>query len=96
MTFQDALTASLLFCAWVAFFFVIMDAHVKDRIENATAYISIFAWCVISFAVIFFSMANEEQRGPCLRYETVTAYDPATKTTRPAKHCVDRAEWIEQ
>ena len=33
--------------------------------------------------------------GPCLRWQTVSAFDPATKTVRPARHCAERGEWVE-
>ena len=38
---------------------------------------------------------KENERGPCVQYETQMHYNAATKTTMPARVCVLRGEWVE-
>ena len=39
---------------------------------------------------------SEENKGPCLRYETSMYYNAGTKTMMPARRCAERAEWVQQ
>ena len=59
------------------------------------------AWAAVLFGVLIlglgtvFNLADQQTAaGPCLRYETGTQYNPATKTVMPYRHCAERGEWL--
>jgi len=79
--------------AWLAVLaFVFYSAVEKGSMANAFL---LAGWLSISIAGVLWLIAEAEQRGPCLRYETGMQFNPATKTTMPYRFCAERGEWIE-
>lgn len=54
----------------------------------------VLVWAFFVLAVLLALAGAKEATGPCLRHETSLHYNPATKTMAPARHCVERAEWV--
>ena len=53
-----------------------------------------FLWLAICLSVIAQAAIDEEERGPCLSYETQMYWNAGTKSMMPARICVQRAEWV--
>lgn len=51
-------------------------------------------WAFFVLVSLLALAGAEDATGPCLRHETSLHYNPATKTMAPARHCVERAEWV--
>jgi len=49
----------------------------------------------ICIGPLMFLISKEEEKGPCVAYETQLHYNAATKTMMPAKVCVNRGEWVD-
>ena len=45
-------------------------------------------------ASVMYSDAQQESKGPCIKYETQWSYNAATKSNMPYRVCVERGEWI--
>jgi hypothetical protein len=56
---------------------------------------ALFLLVVIPLGVMFERAAQTRAAGPCLRYETGTHFNAATRTMMPYRRCVERGEWIE-
>lgn len=56
--------------------------------------ISAFLWIAICMSVVASAAIEEEERGPCLSYETQMYWNAGTKSMMPARVCVQRAEWV--
>jgi hypothetical protein len=52
------------------------------------------AWLVVTIVIVTLGVNTDNDQGPCLRYETGTHYNPATRTIAPYRRCVERGEWI--
>lgn len=65
-------------------------------IENEDwRWIVAFAVLVIFlFAFVMKMASQDEEQGPCVKYETSWSYNAATKTNMPYKVCAERGEWI--
>lgn len=57
--------------------------------------VSIFYWSVLA-AGVGLVVQSEEEKGPCVQYETQLHFNAATKTMMPARVCILRGEWIEE
>lgn len=83
---------AMLLCGWIAllFFFVgrAMDGDGLLYIAGAAV------MTVLTVAVVIGAASEEEDKGPCLRYDTKWSYNASTKTTMPYRVCVERGEWI--
>lgn len=55
---------------------------------------SVIFW-IVSLAVVFYFVDEENNKGPCVKYETQMHYNPAVKMMMPARVCVLRGEWVE-
>lgn len=53
-------------------------------------------WLILGMAFMIYQVSQEEATGPCLREKTSYQYNPATKTTMPYTHCVERGTWVDQ
>lgn len=56
----------------------------------------VLAFVVFVFGVswLIYAIAQEEDTGPCLRYET--SYIMVNKVMTPYRYCVERGEWIKE
>ena len=64
-------------------------------LSGLTTFGVIAVWMALGIGFMLQMELNGEQTGPCLRWETTMHYNPATKTVMPARHCAERAEWVE-
>ena len=55
-----------------------------------------FFMLVFLFGAIIQGSIKENERGPCVKYETQMHFNAATKTTMPARVCVLRGEWVDE
>lgn len=81
--------ATVIVVAWIC---VAVWLITKSIDENNALYAVMALFVVIGPFFYFISSSNEI--GPCVQYETQMHYNAATKTTMPAKVCVNRGEWI--
>lgn len=72
---------------------LMIQAFCQDSLLNPWM-AGFLVWSVFVFAGMIAASAKEEQKGPCLRYETSMYWNAATKTMMPARVCVERAEWV--
>jgi len=90
---MTGLIVGIAFVAWAAA--VVWCAAVWADTDSKFAASAGLALVVLAIAFMVNLMKNENNQGPCLRYEKSTAYNPATKTVMTYRHCVDRGEWID-
>lgn len=53
-----------------------------------------FLWASVCLAVALQASISQEEKGPCLHYETQMHWNAGTKTMMPARVCVSRGEWV--
>lgn len=63
--------------------------------DNPIAFIGAVLWFTLGIGIVFQSAINADQKGPCITYEMKMVYDPALKSTRQARVCTERGEWVE-
>ena len=74
---------------WLCAIFYILDKAVDKQS------ISLGVLCLFMvIAPMVFLISKEQEKGPCVAYETQLHYNAATKTMMPAKVCVNRGEWV--
>lgn len=73
--------------------FLVVKAADEYTLMNPYSF-GAFAWAVLLVAALSYAAAHEDDKGPCLRYETSMYWNAATKTMMPARVCVERAEWV--
>lgn len=61
---------------------------------KAWAVVAVVCWAIV-LGGVFHVAVQEENKGPCLRYETSMYYNAGTKTMMPARRCAERAEWVQ-
>ncbi|QZA71294.1 hypothetical protein AH02_52 [Pseudomonas phage AH02] len=53
-----------------------------------------FFLCAIAGTVFVIAGSMEEERGPCIHYETQLYWNASAKAMMPARVCTQRAEWV--
>lgn len=56
--------------------------------------ISAFLLGSACLAVVMQASISQEDKGPCLQYETQMYWNSGTKNMMPARVCVSRGEWV--
>lgn len=85
---------AVLTLTWLAVFVVTgVTALMKESIIWTIAFAAVF---LVGLTLMFWSLSREENTGPCFVWENSVRFDPATKTMRKYKRCVDRGEWIDE
>ena len=80
-----------LFFAWFAAIIYLSTRAMDGEVLLGVAAGAI---AIVGLAFVLYSMAQEENSGPCLKEETQWAYNAGTKTTMPYTVCVQRGEWV--
>lgn len=55
-----------------------------------------FLLAAVGLSVFVYAASVEEEKGPCLHYETEMYWNASVKAMMPARVCTLRAEWVEQ
>jgi hypothetical protein len=83
---------AILVCGWVGLLFFFLNGALN---EDGLLYIlGAVVMTVITVAIIIGAASQEENKGPCVKYETQLSYNAATKTTMPYRVCAERGEWV--
>lgn len=73
----------------------IAKAFDGDSLLNPWSFLS-FLLVSIAGTVLLLAAQEEEQKGPCLHYETQMYWNAGVKAMMPARVCTQRAEWIKE
>lgn len=55
-----------------------------------------FMLIAVGLSVLVYAAARDEEKGPCLHYETQLYWNASVKAMMPARVCTQRAEWIKE
>lgn len=87
------ITVSAIFAAVILGFFLTTRAAESESFFNYWT-VGAFVYWVLAFSLVIGGISHQEEKGPCLQYETTMQWNPAAKTMMPAKYCTLRAEWV--
>lgn len=83
----------ILLCILTALIMKASGASIFPIYEEGYWTLVLFMFVSVLCAIAILAMKEQEDRGPCFRYETKLMYNASTKTMMPAKICVERGEW---
>lgn len=64
-----------------------------SEMDEPWPWLALLGWAGLLTLIVMACM-QDEQKGPCVSYETQIHWNAATKTMMPARICVQRGEWI--
>lgn len=90
----EAVLYATLIVAFISIPIASLVAIAEDVMNPIIGLIIFFVWSVCLISVLIYAAKQENEKGPCLEYQTKMAWNAATKTTMPARVCVERGEWV--
>jgi hypothetical protein len=78
--------------SYVALMFWFLIRTIED--EDWRYGIGAAVMLILLLAFVMKLAAEDNAKGPCVKYETQWSYNAATKTNMPYKVCVERGEWV--
>ena len=69
-----------------------------DTFEKNVArkhYIAAAVLVIVGITLLTYLAIEQEEKAPCVKYNSIMQYNAATKTIMPVRYCVLRGEWEE-